>query len=294
MPNEDLEQIRRFYAEEIAAVAGIRSPRLIEAFATVERERYVGPGPWSIPVAILSPDSKKPRYRDTADADPRHVYHNVLIGLDVTKGLNNGEPSSLATWIDALDLQPGASVLHVGCGVGYYTAIMAHVVGRDGRVVGVELEDQLARRADTNLTHLHNVRVVQADATVLALRSFDRIFINAGVTHPLPLWLDQLNENGRMIFPLTQDSSTPTSGIGLMTMVEKKAGTYRTEFVSQVMVFHCAGARTARANEKVKDFFARGQWDSVRFLRRDAHIPEESCCLHADEFCLSQRSGPNA
>ena len=43
-----VEDYRRFYAEEIAAVAGLRSQVLIKAFATVPREHFLGPGPWKL------------------------------------------------------------------------------------------------------------------------------------------------------------------------------------------------------------------------------------------------------
>ena len=96
-------------------------------------------------------EPQKVQYRTTADDDPRHIYHNVVVGLDISRGLNNGEPSSLAMWFDHLNLEDGAVVLHVGCGVGYYTAILAHTVGQHRRVIGIELDSHLAARAKENL-----------------------------------------------------------------------------------------------------------------------------------------------
>lgn len=55
---------RRFYAEELRAVAGIRSDALVEAFATVPREAFLGPGPWqvlSIPHGAPRPTFKATR-----------------------------------------------------------------------------------------------------------------------------------------------------------------------------------------------------------------------------------------
>src|SRR6201996_3284608 len=62
---------------------------------------------------------------DGTDADPRHVYHDVLIALDEARGINNGQPS---LW-DELGIRTGEQVLHLGCGTGYYTAIAAELVG---------------------------------------------------------------------------------------------------------------------------------------------------------------------
>ena len=47
----------------------------------------------------------------------------------------------------ALGLAPGKRVLHIGTGAGYYTAVMAHAVGREGRVLGIEVDDALAAMA---------------------------------------------------------------------------------------------------------------------------------------------------
>ena len=125
-----IEQYRRFYAEEIRAVAGLaQQPLLVEAFAQVPREKFLGPAPWQIYGELyMQPGA----YREVQD--PREVYHNVVIALKKAQSLNNGQPGALAAWIAALHLAPGQRVFHVGCGTGYYTAIMAHMVGEIGRV----------------------------------------------------------------------------------------------------------------------------------------------------------------
>ena len=97
---------------------------------------------WRRPTSVV--------YRYMPDADPRRVYHNVAIALDAARNLNNGHPSSLAMWLDALRLAPGESLLHIGCGVGYYTAIAALTVGSAGRVTAIEMDETLAGRAREN------------------------------------------------------------------------------------------------------------------------------------------------
>lgn len=64
--------------------------------------------------------------------DPRQLYHNVVVVLDKAADINNGQPSALACWIDAMGLKSGERAYHLGCGVGYYTAIIAEVVGPEG------------------------------------------------------------------------------------------------------------------------------------------------------------------
>src|SRR5260370_28571769 len=91
--------------------------------------------------------------------DPRDVYHNVVISLDRAKDINNGQPGSLARWIEALALKPGERVYHLGGGVGYYTAIMAAVVGPQRRGVGFGLPPGLAARGQENFARYTNARV---------------------------------------------------------------------------------------------------------------------------------------
>jgi protein-L-isoaspartate(D-aspartate) O-methyltransferase len=106
----DVAAARRRYAEELRARAQLRSEALVQAFTKVPRERFLGPGPWQV---MAAPGG----YTTTVDADPAHLYRDVLVAINAARFLNNGHPSSLAGCFDALDLQPSERVLHVGCGV---------------------------------------------------------------------------------------------------------------------------------------------------------------------------------
>jgi protein-L-isoaspartate(D-aspartate) O-methyltransferase len=128
---------------KLADIRDLQSEALVAAFARVPREQFLGPGPWQ----ILSPGTDGSAYRTTTDNDPAHLYRDVLVAIDPSRRLNNGQPSYLASCIESLDLQQGERVLHVGCGVGYYTAIMADVVGPTGHVLGIEIDADLASRA---------------------------------------------------------------------------------------------------------------------------------------------------
>ena len=135
-----LDARRRFYAEELEAVVKLRTPALVDAFATVPRERFLPPGPWTV---LADSDlnyaigSGAQRMRTTPDADPARVYHNIAVAIDPARQLFNGQPGTLGMWIDAVELTPGARVLHVGCGLGYYTAVMGECVGAVGRVLEI-------------------------------------------------------------------------------------------------------------------------------------------------------------
>ena len=71
----DLDLRQRFFAEDIEAVCKLRSAALVDAFATVARERFLRPGPWTVLAEsdFLAGCGMKTRL--TPDADPARVYH---------------------------------------------------------------------------------------------------------------------------------------------------------------------------------------------------------------------------
>ena len=288
----NLNDIRQFYAEEIRAVANIQTESLVKAFAKVPREDYLGPGPWLIANpdacgATIADITKRKGYRMTSDADPRQLYHNVPIAIDPDRKLNNGHPGSLASWLDALELKEGEHVLHVGCGVGYYTAIIAEVVGSTGHVTGVEIDAELALRARQNLAHYDHVEVVETDGWKYNPQPADAIFINAGVTHLQAAWVDILRPEGRLLLPLTIAADPNAHGMGFMLMVRHVGQGYAASFLSSVMIFPCIGSRDEESNQRLHDALKRGTWGSVQSLRRERHEAVETCWLHDDNCCLS-------
>ena len=127
---ERLERARREFAETIRAMSALRSTRLVDALARVPREDFLGPGPWQ----MLRVAEVERGYELTPDDDPRHLYDNVLVALDASRNLNNGEPAFLLRCLDDLDLSPRDRFLHVGCGVESCTAVAAAAVA-EGTVV---------------------------------------------------------------------------------------------------------------------------------------------------------------
>jgi protein-L-isoaspartate(D-aspartate) O-methyltransferase len=280
---DSIEGARREFAETIRGLAALRSDGLVRAFASVPREEFVGPGPWQ----IVPPSEFGRGYVATPNADPRHLYDNVLVALDASRHLNNGEPAALARWLDSLELVPGNRLFHIGCGVGYYTAVAAEAVEPGGSVVGIELDPGLAARARQNLRRWRNVTVVAGDGGRRQVGAYDAIFVNAGATEPVPWWLDALCVEGRLLLPLTVDYPLQDHGAGHMLLVVRHPETYSARFVSPVGIYHCAGARTNEGNELLKRSYSKGGDECVRRLRRDTHPIEAQCWLHGPSFCLS-------
>jgi len=279
-----LDDCRRFYAEEIRVCSGVTSSPLLDAFARVPRETFLGPGPWKIAAADLALGGT--RYIETQDADPRHLYHNVPIALDVTRDLNNGQPGTLARWIDMLDLKPGDRVFHLGCGVGYFTAIMAEMVGPKGEILASEIDETLAARARQNLSSYPNITVHSGDGATLDPGPCDAVLINAGITHPHNAWLACLREGGRLVFPLTVPMAA-TLGKGVMVRIRRESGGFAARVLTFVAIYSCASMRDPKLEPVIGKGLSSMALLKMKSLRLDAHTPGETCVLHTDALCFS-------
>lgn len=262
-----IQQHRRFFAEYIVRGSGSSDERLIAAFSGVPREDYVGPGPW--PFFVGS------GYITSVDADPRVLYQDALIGLATDRKINNGQPSLHARCLAAAAPAQGESVVHIGAGTGYYTAILAALVGPNGYVKAFEVERDLAQRAMSNLAHLPNVAVEPESANVAAMPACDVIYVNAGATHPPAAWLDALNIGGRLVFPLT-----PNEGFGVMLKVTKlSVNTYSASAFTRAAFIPCIGARDDTTSASLTAALERQSLKEVRTLRRGSPPDSTAWCI---------------
>ena len=283
-----IEDYRRFYANEIRFVANLNSPALVEAFARVPREKFIGPGPWQVGSAearaLAAAGMGRATYVRVDDA--RHLYHNVVVVLDQARDINNGQPSALAHWINGLELHPGNRVYHLGSGVGYYTAIMAEVVGPEGAVVATEIDPELAARARENLSAYPNVDVHSVDGGEFDPGECDAMLINAGVTHPHPLWLDRLREGGRLVLPITFATSE-TLGAGLMTKIVRRVNGFSVQGVTPVGIYSCKSVRDPELEPLVRNALMTQAFLKVQSLRLEPHEQQDTCIVHGKGMCLS-------
>jgi protein-L-isoaspartate(D-aspartate) O-methyltransferase len=283
---QELEVIRRAYAKQIMAEFGVVDARVEAAFSTVRREHFLGAGPW--PVLRWGRG-----YVTTPSDDPVYLYTNHVIGILPERNLNNGEPSLHAHLIANANPQTREHVVHVGAGVGYYTAILAELVGDSGSVTAIELDPSLAERAKVNLAHYPNVRVVQGNGVLVPFDRPNVIYVNAGATRPVDRWLDALKEGGRLILPLTalpaRDWAKSTRRGGVFR-IERRGSEFFARWISYVAIFPCEGARDAASEAALAEAFDRGGGERVTRLYRHNDIPEEYCWLRAPEWCLTYDS----
>ena len=154
--------------------------RVADAFAAVPRRRFL---------------PRAARWRAGFDGP-------ILIG----HGQTNSQPRTVAAMLRLLDVRAGDRVLDVGSGSGWTTALLAHLTGPTGEVVGVEIEPDLVEFGTANLgTDQPWARIIAADLEVLGhpgRAPYDRILVSA-MAHDLPRPLvDQLTADGRMVVPV--------------------------------------------------------------------------------------------
>ncbi|THD79839.1 MAG: methyltransferase domain-containing protein [Phenylobacterium sp.] len=282
LSDRDLALVRRTYARQVIFAGGVANPALETAYAAVPREAFVGPGPWPI---WRWPGG----YRTTPDADPIYLYADVLVGLVPERGLNNGQPSGHAAWLDAIGIQRGGHVVHIGAGVGYYSAIMAELAGPAGRVTAIEFDPGLAQRARANLADRPNVAVVQGDGALVDFDPADVIYVNAGATRPADLWLDRLKDGGRLLLPLTTDRNFPDASAlqGAVFRIDRRGEDFLARWVSHIAVFPCEGMRDAASEQALAEALKTPRWHEVTRLVRGAPPPVEACWLRAPDWSLT-------
>ncbi|MGA2563094.1 MAG: rRNA adenine N-6-methyltransferase family protein [Steroidobacteraceae bacterium] len=289
----ELAIVRRTYAKQILAAARISDPRIETAFAEVAREDFLGPGPWQL---FRVPSDA---YIASPDADPIYVYIDQVIGLIPERGINNGQPSLHAKLIAAAQIKPGEHVVHVGAGTGYYTAIMAHLVGPTGKVTAIEFDTTLAVRARKCLSGSLNVRVLEGDGSTVRFDAADVIYVNAGVTHPAGAWLDGLSDGGRLILPLTTDenfrsvSSTSFDPMiamrsGVFFRIQRREARFEAHGLLPTAIIPAEGARDQASEAALAAALNKGGWNTVTRLVRDEAVPEERCWLRGDGWCLAR------
>lgn len=246
-----------YFVDQIRVLAALdASPaaaRVLSAFRNVPREAFAGPGPWKLqsPLAGFT----LPMWR-TPDADPRWLYHCVLIVLDEEKDINIGDPCLWARNFAQADIRPGARVLQVGVGVGYYTAILSHLVGPDGHVTAYEVEASLAQKAAANLKNHHNVTLRRGNAAtdLDGDAMFDVIVSFAGVTHIPPLWASHLSKDACLLLPLTG-----TDWWGAMIIAQRSEEGFEAKTLGRCGFYPCAGARDEDLAAQVTDLFSDPQ-----------------------------------
>jgi len=279
--------MRRAYAKQMLAVADAEDDKHMgDAFATVPRERFLGSPPWTI--------AARGGYRVLSSSEPAIVYQDINFALAPEHGVNNGSPSLHANWLHRAALNEGDHVAHIGAGTGYYTALIAHLVGRQGHVVAVEFDPRLAQLAIENLAHLPNVTVVQGDGAEWPREDVDCIYVNFSVRRPADAWVDNLKTGGRLILPLGVPRPDPSRSGGIHALygaglcVERQETGFSARWLGAAF-FVCAEGHLAEDHgdgDALKAAFEKGGVEFVRSLQWKRPTSPDRCWFVGADWSL--------
>jgi protein-L-isoaspartate(D-aspartate) O-methyltransferase len=181
------EQLRRELVDTLLREGHVRSVRVVEAMLAVPREVFV-------PEVTL-----EEAYR-SSDA----IVVKRIDGVGVSSA---SAPDVVAFMLEQLEVEPGQRVLEIGAGTGYNAALLSRLVGPSGRVLSVDIDEDLVAGAREHVRQVGctNVEVVQGDGALgyAADEPFDRIILTVATRDIAPAWRDQLRpETGRLVMPL--------------------------------------------------------------------------------------------
>jgi protein-L-isoaspartate(D-aspartate) O-methyltransferase len=162
----------------------LKTPEIIEAFKTINRVDFV-----------------TKEYKSEA-------YINAPLPIDF--GQTISQPLVVAFMIELLEPKPGEKILDIGAGSGWVSALLAKIVGENGRVIGVERIPELKEMAEKNISKysfiekgIANVVLGDGSKGYKKEANYDKIISAAAARGELPReWQKQLKIGGRIVAPL--------------------------------------------------------------------------------------------
>lgn len=141
------------------------------------------------------------------------------VALPIGHGQTISQPLTVATMFELLDPQKKQKILDVGSGSGWTTALLSFIVGREGKVLGVERKDELVEMSKRNVGKFGYIKkgiaeIIKGDGSkgLAEEAPFDRILVSAEVEEVPEELKKQLKKGGKMIIPVKN----------ILTYLEKK------------------------------------------------------------------------
>lgn len=163
----------------------LKTPRIIKAFESIDRKDFV-----------------PHEYADEAYFDT---------ALPTKMGQTISQPYTVAFMLELLDPQPRQKILDVGSGSGWQTALLAQIVGGNGKVFGIEIVPEVKKVGDENIKKYNFLKKgivmnlnMSAENGLPQEAPFDRIVSAAEVKKIPHAWKEQLTPGGKMVIPQNQ------------------------------------------------------------------------------------------
>ncbi|GAA4878860.1 methyltransferase, FxLD system [Saccharopolyspora cebuensis] len=183
---EGVEAVRTAMLERLWELQALRTDRVAEVFATVDRHAFA-PG---VPLDEV--------YAATTAVKTKWDEHGHAIS-------SISAPQIQAFMLEQADIRPGMRVLEVGSG-GVNAAMLAELVGETGSVTTMDIDPEITDRARGLLdaAGYAQVRVECGDAEhgLPGPGLFDVILVTVGCWDIPPTWITQLVDGGRLVLPL--------------------------------------------------------------------------------------------
>lgn len=126
--------------------------------------------------------------------------------LYIGYGQTNSQPTTVRMMLEWLDALPKDNVLDVGAGSGWTTALLANLVGPEGKVTATEIVPELVEFGKDNCKRLNlkNIEFHQASKIFGYTKNapYDRILVSAAASELPKELVDQLAPNGIMVIPI--------------------------------------------------------------------------------------------
>ena len=172
-----------FLIDSLIKEGWLKTPRIIEAFERIKR------------VDFLPEDMK-----DMAEMNE---------ALPIGDGQTISQPLVVAFMLEQLEPEPGDKILDIGAGSGWTTALLAEIVGKKGKVFGIEIVPELKEFGERNV-HKYNfiekgiVKFIGGDGSKGYQEEvpFDRILASASAKEVPQAWKEQLKIGGRIVAPI--------------------------------------------------------------------------------------------
>ena len=128
----------------------IKTRPVEEAFRSVPRHLFVDR--YYNKDRLVKVDAQNP-----TPAQLRKIYSNSALVSHRHRRVptsSTSQPSLVAQMLEGLLLKPGQKVLEIGAGTGWNAALMGHIVGPKGRVYSVDIQKDVAQRAQNHIQRL--------------------------------------------------------------------------------------------------------------------------------------------